>query len=228
MCVAFSSSLFGFKHFVLISAPGSGKGTFSQYLVGTGHYVQICPGDILRNEIALKTELGIAIAPIVERGDYVDDKTVCLIVAKHIEQALAQNKYVVVDGFPRSDYSYQFLCDLFKRRELTQDVCFLQFLVSDHVCMNRVLDRIICTNCFKVYNNISYKPCYENICDDCGQELSVRTADSEMILKKRLAYFHNYIEKIIDQAQADGYVVNKVNGELKIDELKHMYRGLLV
>lgn len=216
----------GSKHFVLISAPGSGKGTFSQYLVEKYKYVQICPGDIFRNEIKEQTDLGKKIQPIVEKGDYVDEDIVCNLVATGISNALDQKQPFIIDGFPRSALSFQFLSKFLEDRCLTQDVIFLQFTASDEACINRISSRCVCVQCFKVYNTFSFKPNITNKCDNCSINLVMRPADTKVIAQKRLQYFHENIEPLMGIAQKN-HTTKYINTMCSSQSLKGCYEQLI-
>lgn len=218
---------FGFKHFVLISAPGSGKGTLSQYLVEKYDYVQVCPGDIFRNEIRLQTALGKKIEPMVEKGNLVDEDIVCELMANYLVEIIAQNKCFVLDGFPRSVNSFHFLNKFIQDHGILDEVCFIQLLASDEVCINRVLERQVCTQCFKVYNASLVKPQENNKCDKCGIDLIIRQTDAEESFRKRLRYFHADIEPIIEMSKKL-YTTRIINGEAELDTLKRQYDELLL
>ena len=210
------------NHFILISAPGSGKGTFSQYCVNKYDYEQICPGDIFRNEITLNTELGKQIQPIVDNGEYVDEKIVCHLMEKYINNALKKNKLFILDGFPRSTFSFNFLCSLLKKYNIEDKVCFIQFIASDETCIERILNRIICTSCFMVY---SQKNTEITICNNCKSDLSKRKADTYSIAKKRLEYFHETIESIMNLAEQT-YPTKKIISDCTINNIEEQYENL--
>jgi adenylate kinase len=225
-CLLISNFTFSIKNFVLISAPGSGKGTFSQYLVKKYGYIQICPGDLFRGEIARGTKLGKKIQPIVERGEYVDENIVCSLIGKGITNAQDQAKGFILDGFPRSMVSFTFLDALLKERNLVDSTCFIQFLTSDTVCTQRIFHRLVCTNCFRVFNSLTEPPQQKDSCDTCDKSLSKRSADTLEIVKKRLQYFHDTIEHLMAQA-ATHYSTITIDGEDSIDSLKGHYETLL-
>lgn len=217
--------IFGVKNFVLISVPGSGKGTFSQYLIQRYGYIQVCPGDIFRSEIMAQTELGKKIEPIVEKGEYVDEDIVCQLIADNLSKIIEQNKPFIIDGFPRSEVSFQFLYKFFKDNNLMNNVCFLQFMVSDDECVNRILGRQVCMQCFKVYNSSSARPKKQNKCDDCGIELIVRKADTKDMAKNRLRYFHENVEPLM-QSAVGLYETKKIITERPLQELYMEYDDL--
>lgn len=222
LIISYTTQSWTNNHFVLISAPGSGKGTFSQYCVNKYEYEQICPGDIFRNEIALGTELGKQIQPIVDRGEYVDENIVCQLMEKYISDALINDKLFILDGFPRSTFSFNFLCSLLKKYNIEDKVCFIQFISPDETCIERILNRIICTNCFMVY---SQKNTEINICKKCQSNLSKRKADTYSIAKKRLKYFHENIELIMSLAEQT-YPTKKIISDYTINNMEEQYENL--
>lgn len=217
ICLLVNPAL-GIKNFVLISAPGSGKGTFSQYLCEKHGYVQICPGDIFRREIKAQTELGKRVQSVVDQGDYVDEDTIWKIVKDNLINAIDEKKVFVIDGFPHSKVSLVFLYEYFKEKDLLDDVIFLQFAVDDAVCIKRVLNRQVCMNCYKVYNSISAPSKEKNKCE-CGADLSLRKTDTESIIKKRLAHFHLNIEPLLKEAK-EICAVLKIEGEWQLGDLE--------
>lgn len=221
-----SLAIYGRKNFVLISAPGSGKGTFFQYLVENYGYIQICPGDIFRNEIRAQTELGKKIQPIVNRGEYIDERIVCKLIADGILSALKQKKGFIIDGFPRSTYSFDFLYRFLRDNDLINEVIFIQFIASDEQCVERISERSFCPDCCKVYNASFAQSKIENICDDCGIRLTVREADTIEIVQKRLHYFHEHIEPLMEQAQSM-YEIKRIDTSCSIQDLKMQYDLLI-
>lgn len=213
------------QNLILISAPGSGKGTLSQYLIKKYGYVQICPGDIFRDEINRETELGKKIRPLVESGAYVEEPIVCNLIADNMEKTIKENKPFIIDGFPRSEFSYQFLYEILCSKSLLKNTCFLQLMVSDQACIKRILGRLICSICAKVYNNDSAQPQKFNRCDDCETKLSARIGDTEAVVVKRLEYFHKNIEPLLKKATQQ-YKVRIIQAECPINELHQIYDSL--
>jgi adenylate kinase len=218
-------TLFGYKHFILISAPGSGKGTFSQYCKKHHGYEQICPGDIFRNEIALRTDFGIKIQPIVDKGEYIDEEIVCAIIEQYISDALQKHKHFILDGFPRSDVSFKFLCSLIKKYNIKDSVCFLQFIASDEICVDRIVNRLVCTHCFMVYSRTCDDMNDASACGNCQMAMSRRKADTQEIAQNRIAYFHQNIEPLLQHAELS-YPTQKIYNDCSISELQEKYEKL--
>src|ERR1022692_4022616 len=102
---------------VLLGPPGAGKGTQAKLIAETYGIPQISTGDILRDNVARKTELGVEAKAIMERGDLVPDELVCSMVADRLVQADCVRGFIL-DGFPRTVQQAEWLdVQLEKMRE---------------------------------------------------------------------------------------------------------------
>ncbi len=220
--VVLSNQVIAVQNFVLISAPGSGKGTFSQYLVKNHGYAHICPGDIFRKEICEQTELGKKIQPIVDNGDYVDKKILFSLVSKHFLEIIQKNKPFIVDGFPRAKISFDFLHRFFQKHNLVKNVSFVQLIADDKVCIQRILNRLICPNCSTVFSRM-----HQDKCNDCKCSLIPRKADTEEIAKKRLKHFHSEVEPILGLAKKSYPYVTVKTQNVSSCDLKKKYEELI-
>src|ERR1019366_8469089 len=86
---------------VLLGPPGAGKGTQAKLIAETLGIPQISTGDILRDNVARKTELGAKAKSIMERGDLVPDELVCDMVADRLQRPDCVRGFIL-DGFPRT------------------------------------------------------------------------------------------------------------------------------
>ncbi len=86
---------------VLFGPPGAGKGTQAQFLIENFGLIHLSTGDLLREEIAGKTALGLQAKEKMDRGELVPDE----IVIGMIKSKLDGNKTAkgfIFDGFPRT------------------------------------------------------------------------------------------------------------------------------
>ena len=86
---------------ILFGPPGSGKGTQSERLIAKYGLKHLSTGDILRNEIANRTPLGLAAQSYMDKGHLVPDE----VVIEMISSALDNNPQAhgfLFDGFPRT------------------------------------------------------------------------------------------------------------------------------
>ena len=68
---------------ILFGPPGSGKGTQAKHLVKNYGFAHLSTGDILREEIRSKTDLGELAASFMRAGNLVPDKYVGDMVKKN-------------------------------------------------------------------------------------------------------------------------------------------------
>ena len=69
---------------VIFGPPGAGKGTQSKFIVKKYEIYQLSTGDLLRNEIKNRTELGNKISSIMNSGELVSDEIVGDLIEKFI------------------------------------------------------------------------------------------------------------------------------------------------
>jgi adenylate kinase len=86
---------------VLFGPPGAGKGTQSQNLLKKYSLIHLSTGDILRNEIAEQTALGIEAKKLMDQGMLVPDEVVIGMISSKLD-ANKEAKGFIFDGFPRT------------------------------------------------------------------------------------------------------------------------------
>jgi len=86
---------------VLFGPPGAGKGTQSQKLIEKYKLQHVSTGDLLRAEMAEKTELGLSAKKYIDGGLLVPDEVVIGMVKNKIEKNKNGGGFIF-DGFPRT------------------------------------------------------------------------------------------------------------------------------
>ena len=86
---------------ILFGPPGAGKGTQAKFLINKFNIIQISTGDILREEVRSKTDLGLSAKNIMDRGDLVPDEIIMSIIEKRLSKPDCNNGFIL-DGFPRT------------------------------------------------------------------------------------------------------------------------------
>ena len=86
---------------IIFGPPGAGKGTQAQNIVKKFNLHQVSTGDLLRNEIKNKSEVGKEIEEIISKGDFATDDIVNKLIANIIFDPQKKNK-LIFDGYPRS------------------------------------------------------------------------------------------------------------------------------
>jgi adenylate kinase len=86
---------------ILFGPPGSGKGTQSERLVDKYGLVHLSTGNLLREEIAQKTPLGIEAKSFMDKGQLVPDEVVIGMVDSYFDKHKEARGFLF-DGFPRT------------------------------------------------------------------------------------------------------------------------------
>ena len=87
---------------IICGAPGCGKGTQSDLIVDKYNLKHLSTGDLLRKEIAEKSELGITAESYISKGNLVPDEMIIDILSKNIEAFDNDINGMILDGFPRT------------------------------------------------------------------------------------------------------------------------------
>ena len=101
---------------VIFGPPGAGKGTQSKFIVNQFNLYQLSTGDLLRNEIKNKTQLGSEISSIINSGELVSDKIVNNLIEKFVSNDNYKNK-IIFDGYPRTLEQAKNLDNLLKKHK---------------------------------------------------------------------------------------------------------------
>ncbi|WP_346292483.1 adenylate kinase [Sphaerothrix gracilis] len=88
---------------VLLGGPGAGKGTQAQRLKEDLGIVWISTGDVLRQEIAAGSALGVQVKAAVEQGDLVKDETIIKLMRQRLQQPDVASGWLL-DGYPRTAF----------------------------------------------------------------------------------------------------------------------------
>ncbi|MFO7881573.1 MAG: adenylate kinase [Kosmotogaceae bacterium] len=202
---------------VLLGPPGAGKGTQAKMISERFGIPHISTGDMLREAISSKSELGKRVSDIVERGDLVPDDLMIKLVKNRISEEDASDGFIL-DGFPRTTIQAESLRDMLKEMGDKID-CAIFIDVSEKIVVERISSRRVCSNCGKVYNLLSLKPKNNCICDECGSELIQRDDDKPETVRERYEVYVKNTKSVVEYYESQGKL-KKFDGSKDIDELK--------
>lgn len=123
----------------LFGPPGAGKGTQSDWLIKKYNLTYISTGEILREEIAEGSALGIKAKNIIEKGGLVSDELIVQIIENKITKKTDTNGFLF-DGFPRTTVQCYILDGLLMNMN-TSLTCMLSLEVPDDELVRRLRSR---------------------------------------------------------------------------------------
>lgn len=175
---------------ILFGPPGSGKGTQAEKLIDKYHLVHISTGDLLRQEIADQTPLGLEAKSFMDQGALVPDEVVIGMISSKLD-ANPDVQGFIFDGFPRTIAQAEALDKLlsFKNYPITR---VLSLQVSEEELVKRLLNR--------------------------GKTSNRSDDQDESIIRKRIEEYRNKTFPVADYYDQQGKLSN-VEGEGSIDDI---------
>jgi adenylate kinase len=191
---------------MIFGPPGSGKGTYASRLEPILKIKRIATGDIFRDEMKKKSELGKKAKEYYDKGDLVPDKIVTDMLKKKLEEIGKRN--FILDGYPRTVEQAKAL-DKFVKID-----AIITIIAPEEILIEKSKARRTCSNtkCDGNYNladirktidGIDYilpplLPKKPEICDKCGSKLYQRAEDGdENMIKKRLKVYENQSKPVL-------------------------------
>jgi len=174
---------------ILFGPPGSGKGTQSIKIAEKCQLKHISTGDILRSEIKNRTELGLKVKDVIERGELVSDDLLIQILHS-VMGCNTDVKGFIFDGFPRTIVQAQALDKL-------MDTCNVNvsYVISLDVADEEVISRLL-----------------------KRAEIEGRKDDNKETINNRLSVYKNQTSPLLDYYDKQGKLV-RVDGVGSIDDI---------
>ena len=186
------------KNIIFIAPPAAGKGTQAKLVSSEYNIPHISTGDLLREEMAKQTEIGLSIKKDMDEGNLVSDEVITTLLKNRITKSDCSNGFIL-DGYPRNLAQAKLYNNLLE--ELHYDKGIVVFFdIDKETALKRTLSRIICCSCGASYNLLieELKPQRENICDRCNHELKTRTDDTEEVFIHRFDTYLNSTKDLIE------------------------------
>lgn len=210
---------------ILLGAPGAGKGTQAQFLMGKYGIPQISTGDMLRAAIKAGTELGLAAKKVMDEGKLVSDDIIIGLVKERIAQDDCANGFLL-DGFPRTIPQ----ADAMKDAGVSVDHV-IEFDVADDIIVERMGGRRVHPASGRVYHVEYNPPQVEGKDDETGEELVIRPDDQEDTVRKRLGIYHEQTKPLVDyyskEAEEGNCAYHKLDGTQAVEAVSQQLAELL-
>ena len=174
----------------LFGAPGAGKGTQSKMLLKKYNLTYISTGDLLRNEISLKTNIGLEVKDIIEKGGLASDEIIVQLLENFVANQANPTSGFLFDGFPRTVIQ-AYILDGFLMRLNTKLLCMISLTVPREELIRRMLER---------------------------KNISGRADDTEDVIKNRLKEYEEKTLPVADYYREKD-IYRPINGTGDIEEI---------
>ncbi|CAE6440741.1 adenylate kinase [Rhizoctonia solani AG-1 IB] len=207
---------------ILVGPPGAGKGTQAPAIRDKFCVCHLATGDMLRDQVAKKTPLGVEAKKIMDAGGLVSDDIMVGMIKDQLQNNKDCKNGFILDGFPRTVPQAEKLDGMLAARKEKLDHV-VELKIDDQLLVSRITGRLIHVASGRSYHK-EFNPPKKPMTDDVtGEPLIQRSDDNAETLRKRLAAFHQQtgpvvdyykkqgIWKAIDAAQAPKVVWNNLN-----------------
>lgn len=201
---------------VLLGPPGAGKGTQAQVLSQETGLAHVSSGDIFRENLKNKTELGKKAQIFVDSGELVPDDITIGMIRERLARPDCQ-KGVLLDGFPRTPAQAAALSQMLS--EMNQQVNLVPYIsVPAEVLIERLSGRWTCRAEGHVYHQQYNPPKQAGICDVDGSELYQREDDKPETVRRRIEVYLSQTSPLIEYYRKEGLLF-EVDGTQAIDQV---------
>jgi adenylate kinase len=208
---------------ILFGPPGAGKGTQSQFIVKKHNFFQLSTGNLLREEVKLKTSLGTEIEALISNGKFVSDETVNTLLKKSITNLKFRDR-IIFDGYPRNVEQAKNLELILE--EFNQTIGHIIFLnVSKDIIEKRIMGRMTCDKCNMTLNEFFNKEQIE--LHPCGKEfLKKRKDDNFDVVVARYETYMTTTKPVLDfYSKSENFT--EIDGAAEIDQITNKINEVL-
>jgi len=198
-------------YIIMLGAPGAGKGTQADMLSQEMDLPHIASGDLFRQALEERTEVGLLAKSYMDKGELVPDEITIKMILERINQPDCASG-CLFDGFPRTLHQAKVLDKALKEQGKSIDKA-IYIEVPNEELVKRLSGRWLCRTCQTPCNMTSSPPKTPGKCDKCGGELYQRSDDREETVKDRLNIFFAQTVPILDYYKKKNKLI-RVNGNL--------------
>lgn len=203
-------------NFVLLGAPGVGKGTQAKFLTKRFGSCQLSTGEVFRAAkklpLAEQTPAIKEAIAFMQAGKLVPDMTVVSIVRERLH-CLRCSSGFLLDGFPRTLAQAEALEGILADEEVQLDAVLSYELPVEQV-LERLGGRRTCPHCGASFHIKDHRPRVESVCDHCGTHLIQRDDDRPEAIRVRLDTYEKQTAPLIEFYERKGLLRHVACGDL--------------
>ena len=209
---------------ILFGPPGAGKGTQAQSIVKKHNYFQLSTGNLLRDEVKSKTDLGSDIEKLISNGKFVSDEIVNTLLRKSLNNLKYRDR-IIFDGYPRNVEQAINLEVILN--EFNQTIGHTILLnVSRDTIEKRIIGRMTCEKCNMTLNEFFNKDQIK--LHPCGVEhLKKRKDDNLDIVISRYDTYLFSTKPVLDFYSKNSNFT-EIDGAGEIDEITNKIDEILM
>jgi adenylate kinase len=203
-------------YIVMLGPPGVGKGTQAKILADKTGLAHVSSGDLFRDNIKNKTELGQLAQSYMNKGELVPDDVTIAMIRERLARPDCQAG-AILDGFPRTPAQADALKQMLA--EFNGDVNFVPFInADDEVLVSRLSGRWTCRANGHVFHATFNPPQQPGICDLDGSELYQRDDDKVETVTRRIQVYSEQTAPLIKYYREAGKLI-EINGAQPIEQV---------
>ena len=208
---------------ILFGPPGAGKGTQAQFIVEKHNYFQLSTGNLLRDEIKLKTSIGSEVEKLISNGKFASDQTVNILLRKSITNLKFRDR-IIFDGYPRNvDQAKNLQLILGEFDQTIGHIIFLN--VSRDIIEKRIMGRVTCEKCHMTMNKFFNKEQID--LHPCGKEfLKKRKDDNLDVVVARYDTYMKLTNPVLDFYSKNANFT-KIDGAAEIEQITYKINDIL-
>ena len=196
-------------YIIMLGAPGAGKGTQADILSRELNLPHIASGDLFRQALEKRTDVGLSAKGYMNRGELVPDEITIKMILEGMDKPDCASG-CIFDGFPRTLQQARALDKALVQQGRSIDKA-IYIEVPDEELVKRLSGRWLCRVCQTPYHITNSPPKRPGKCDRCGGELYQRPDDREETVKERLNVFFAQTVPILDYYKKQGKLI-RING----------------
>ncbi|HUR16396.1 MAG TPA: adenylate kinase, partial [Candidatus Limnocylindrales bacterium] len=203
--------------YVMVGAPGAGKGTQAALLAERLGVAHVASGDLFRENIKRETALGKKVRKFLEAGALVPDDLTVQMISDRLSKPDA-TAGVIFDGFPRTRPQAEALDRMLDKKGV-EVTAALYIDVGREELVRRLSGRWLCTESSDhVYHEVARPPQKAGVCDFDGAPLYQRDDDKPETIAARLEKQLPPMYEVVDH-YAGTDVLNTVRGDHTVDQV---------